>query len=93
MMKHNLVVLYDYYGGLLTDNQQRIFEDTYFNDYSLAEISEINNVSRNAIHKQLKSIEEKLSLYEDQLGLLKKREEIIKAIKDDNLISKIDHLI
>jgi len=92
-MKHNLVVLYDYYGSLLTDNQQRIFEDTYFNDYSLAEISEINNVSRNAIHKQLKSIEEKLSLYEDQLGLLKKREEIIKAIKDDNLISKIDHLI
>lgn len=93
MKKHNLVVLYDYYGNLLTENQQKIFEDTYFHDHSLAEVSEINNVSRNAIHKQLKSIEEKLNHYEDKLGLMKKREEILKIVKAESLVADIDHLI
>ena len=92
-MKHNLVVLYDYYGSLLTSIQQQIFEDTYFNDCSLSEVSEINGVSRNAIHKQLKTIEEKLLFYEEKLLLASKRNLILEKIKDEELVREIESLI
>ena len=32
--------LYDYYGELLTDKQKEYFEDYYFDNLTLAEISE-----------------------------------------------------
>ena len=46
--------LYDYYKDLFTEKQQEYFEDYYYNNFSLAEIAENNDVSRNAIHNQLK---------------------------------------
>ena len=49
-----LVNLYDYYGVLLTEKQQQYFENYYFDDLSLGEIAENDNVSRNAVHGQLK---------------------------------------
>ena len=48
--------LYDLYGKLLTDKQQEYFENYYFNNLSLSEMAENYGISRNAIHKQLKSI-------------------------------------
>ena len=80
--------LYDYYGELLTEKQQEYFEDYYFNNYSLSEISENNCVSRNAVHKQIKESIEKLSFYEDKLGYLKRDNElkkIISKIKDEKI--------
>ena len=58
-----LIILYDLYGELLNDKQQQYFEEYYFNNLSLGEISENLNISRNAVHKSLQSIEEKLKLY------------------------------
>ena len=55
-----LIILYDFYSELLSDKQKEHFEDYYFNNLSLGEISENENVSRNAIHKSIKSIENKL---------------------------------
>ena len=65
-MNHRLYLtyLYDYYGELLTEKQRNYFEEYYFNNLSLLEISENYQVSRNAIHKQLKEVEEKLNKYE-----------------------------
>ena len=45
-----LIILYDYYGELLSEDNKRYFEDYYFDNLSLAEIAENNNVSRNNIH-------------------------------------------
>ena len=45
-----LIILYDFYSELLSDKQKEHFEDYYFNNLSLGEISENENVSRNAIH-------------------------------------------
>ena len=56
--------LYDYYGVLLTEKQQQYFENYYFDDLSLGEIAENDNVSRNAVHGQLKNVEERLQFYE-----------------------------
>ena len=87
--------LYDYYGELLTDKQKEYFEDYYFNNLTLAEIAENNNISRNAIHKQIKETENKLELFEEKLQLLKKRRKISKLIEnlDKSLKEKIEELI
>lgn len=87
--------LYDYYGVLLTEKQQEYFVDYYFNNLTLAEIAENNSVSRNAVHKQLKEVEEKLSTYEEKLQLYKKGKRIKEFIKglDEKLIAEIEELI
>ncbi len=74
--------LYDYYGVLLTDKQRSYFEDYYFRDFSLSEIAENDGVSRNAIHKQLKLVGEKLEQYEAQLHLLEKRGKILSLLQN-----------
>ena len=79
--------LYDYYGELLTDKQRTYYEDYYFNDLSLAEIAEVNNVSRNAVHNQIKIALERLDYYEEILKLYQKQLKIIKILdKVDNRI-------
>ena len=74
-------MLYDIYGSLLTDKQKEYFEDYYFKNLSLSELATKYNVSRNAVHKQLKETIKRLENYEDNLKLAKKNkmlEEIIK---------------
>ena len=64
MLKETL--LYDYYGELLTSKQKNYFEDYYFNNLTLQEISENNNVSRNNAYKIIKDALEKLNYYENK---------------------------
>lgn len=87
--------LYDYYGDLLTDKQKEYFEDYYFNNLTLSEIAENNNISRNAIHKQIKESEKKLYFFEEKLNLLEKREKLEKIINklNDSIKQKIEELI
>ena len=77
--------LYDFYGSLLTDKQRDYFENYYFNNLSLGEMAENYGVSRNAIHKQLKIVEERLKYYEENLELLEKSK------KAEELVQKINH--
>lgn len=87
--------LYDYYGELLTVKQQQYFEDYYWNNLTLSEIAENNNISRNAIHKQLKETVEKLCFYEEKLKLYQKRNQIKQLINelDEEKQSQIMDLI
>ncbi len=78
-----LVNLYDYYGVLLTEKQQQYFENYYFDDLSLGEIAENDNVSRNAVHGQLKNVEERLQFYEKSLHLYENHGKVL------NLLSQI----
>ncbi len=87
------IILYDLYSSLFSVKQKEYFEDYYFNNLSLSEISENVGVSRNAIHKSIKSIEKKLLFYEDNLKLYKKNLEvnnIIKDINDKNIRKKLE---
>ncbi|MBR3897943.1 MAG: hypothetical protein IKJ43_01525 [Bacilli bacterium] len=77
-----LINLYDYYGELLTDKQREYFEDYYFNNYSLSEISENKGISRNAIHKTIKDTENKLMHFEKILKEYEKSNKIREIIKD-----------
>lgn len=73
-------ILFDFYGKLLTDRQYSVVELYYIYDFSLAEIGEELNISRQAVYDTLKRSEQKLYEYEDILGLIEKfnsnREEI-----------------
>lgn len=79
-----LIILYDLYGELLNDKQKKYFEEYYFNNLSLGEISENLNISRNAVHKSLQSIEEKLQFYEEKLKLYKKSKIIYDIIEKES---------
>lgn len=87
-----LIILYDYYENLLSDKQKEYFSLYYFDNLSLSEISENLSVSRNAIHKSLKSIENLLLDYEDKLKIYfktKKIEEIIKGSKVEDKVLEV----
>ena len=91
-----LIMLYDYYGMLFNEKQREYFENYYFNNLSLGEISDNINISRNAIHKVIKTMEEKLLFYEDKLKLYKKSislKEIINKINDDELKKELERLL
>ena len=79
-----LINLYDIYGDLLTEKQKEYFEDYYFNNLTLSEMSENYEVSRNAIHKQLKEVEEKLNKYEETLKIDQKNKRIKEICNDLN---------
>ena len=70
------VELFDYYGELFTDKQKEYFIDYCFNNLTLQEIADNNNVSRNAIHDQLKKVISSLDYYEEKLGLLNKEKKL-----------------
>lgn len=90
-----LIDLYDIYGSLLTDKQQKYFEDYYFNNLSLSEISENEDITRNAIHKHIKDACEKLNYYESNLKINEKNIEILKITEklDKEVKQKIEELI
>lgn len=75
-----LTILYDYYGALLTDRQKLYFTYYYFDNLSLQEIGDNLNVSRNAIHKELKVIKDKLYNYEEKLKLYDRDKRLLKVV-------------
>ena len=90
-----LNLLYDCYKELFTEKQQMYFEEYYFDNLSLSEIAENNDVSRNAVHNQLKIMEEKLIELEDKLKINKKKEELLSILEnkvDDKTLERIKGL-
>lgn len=69
-----LSMLYDFYGALLKENNRRIFEAYIQEDYSISEIAEEMEISRQAVHDAVKRITKQLKGYEEKLGLLERFE-------------------
>ena len=91
-----LIILFDYYEELLTDSQKKYFIDYYFNNLSLAEIAENENVSRNAVSKDLKLTKEKLVNYEEKLKLYdkdKKMRKVIDKIADEGIKEELEKIL
>ena len=68
----------------------------YLNDLSLGEIADNYGVSRNAIFNQIKIVEERLDFYEKVIGLKRKREEVLKLLKnkvDQTTYEKIEDIL
>ena len=83
--------IFEYYKSLLTCKQVEYFTDYYYNNLTLQEIADNNNISRNAVHKNIKDILKKLEIYEEKLKVYKKKVRIEKII--ENLDSSIKERI
>ncbi len=94
-MDIHYVELFDYYGDLFTDKQKEYFKDYYENNLTLQEIADNNSVTRNAVHKNIKDIVQKLDYYEEKLNLYKNKKKIEKLIEniDKDIKDKIEELI
>lgn len=65
-------ILFDFYGKILSDRQYTTIELYYIYDFSLSEIGEKLNISRQGVYDTLKRAEQKLYEYEEILGLVNK---------------------
>lgn len=81
-------MLLDFYGQLLTKKQYEVMDLHYNGDYSLSEIAEHLNISRQGVHDNVKRGRSLLGSYEKKLGLLKrfmeqksKMEKMLKHLK------------
>ena len=76
--------LYDFYGELLTERQQQVYESVVLEDYSLSEVAEDLGISRQGVHDMIKRCNKTLEEYEQKLHLVEK----FLSVKEK--VSKID---
>jgi len=95
MVNIEIGILFDYYGELLTDRQQEIFKDYYFDNLTMQEIADNNEISKNAVHKTINAINNNLKYYEKKLRLYEKSKKIKELISDleDSKREQINELI
>lgn len=92
--------LFEFYATLLTDKQMNYIELYYADDYSLAEIAEEFNISRQAVYDNIKRTEKVLESYEEKLHLFSNYvvrnqllEELMKKYSSDQyLITKLQEI-
>ncbi|HPD00509.1 MAG TPA: YlxM family DNA-binding protein [Acetivibrio sp.] len=65
-------LLLDFYGQLLTERQFEIMDMHFNNDYSLGEIAEQLNISRQGVYDNIKRGKALLKRMEEKLGLVEK---------------------
>ena len=63
-------LLYDFYGDLLTDHQQKVYQDAVFNDMSLSEVAVCYGITRQGAFDLLKRCDKIMQGYEEKLHLI-----------------------
>jgi predicted DNA-binding protein YlxM (UPF0122 family) len=74
------VLLLDTYAGLLTEKQRRLCDMYYNQDFSLAEIAEIENTTRQAARDGIAKARARLVSLEECLGLSDRRQRTLEAL-------------
>ena len=69
--KLEISLLYDFYGALLPEAQQRVVELYVNDDLSLSEAADIMSISRQGVRDSLSRAQKKLRSFEEKLGLLR----------------------
>ena len=82
MSAFEIILLYDYYGKMLTEKQQEYIDMRYNQDLSLGEIAEIQGVSRQAVFDNLSRTEALLRRMEENIGCVKRDMQIRKAAQE-----------
>ena len=95
-------MLYDFYAPLLTEKQQKYLQYYFHENYSLAEIAEQFDISRQAVYEHIRRSEAALEEYEQRLQLLasfEKRSVCLKQIEqiaaslDDDTANELLRLV
>ena len=74
-------LLFDYYGGMLTEKQRDCFDMRYNQDLSLGEIGQVLGVSRQGVHDNLTRTEALLRKLEENIGCVSRDLERRKALR------------
>ena len=77
-----LVLLFDTYGGMLTDKQRECFDMRHNQDLSLGEIADELGVSRQAVNDNLSRTEALLRRMEENIGCVKRDMLLRKAMEE-----------
>ena len=77
-----MALLFDTYGGMLTDKQRECFDMRYNQDLSLGEIGEMLGVSRQAVNDNLKKTEALLRRMEENIGSVKRDMQIRRVVQE-----------
>nr|WP_256521709.1 putative DNA-binding protein [Halobacillus sp. A5] len=83
--------LFDFYQSLLTPKQRNYMELYYLEDYSLGEISENFDVSRQAVYDNIRRTEAMLEEYENKLHLYEKFDKRQKLFQQMESKAESDH--
>ncbi|MGP1907477.1 putative DNA-binding protein [Metabacillus sp. JX24] len=73
--------LFDFYQSLLTPKQKSYMSLYYLDDYSLGEIAEEYDISRQAVYDNIKRTEAMLEQYEEKLLLFEKFQKRLQLIE------------
>ena len=76
-----VALLFDYYGGMLTEKQREYLDMRYNQDLSLGEIAQMQNVSRQAVFDNLSRTEALLTRMEENIGCVKRDMQIREALE------------
>ena len=87
-----LGTLLERYGALLTPSQREIMSSYCLFDLSLGEIAIERGTSRAAVEDALKKAIKKLENYEEALGLSKKRDHLLKLLREGDLKTLEDEI-
>ena len=77
----HMALLFDTYGGMLTEKQRECFDMRYNQDLSLGEIGEALGVSRQAVNDNLSRTEALLRRMEENIGCVKRDMQIRSAAR------------
>ncbi|WP_125565112.1 YlxM family DNA-binding protein [Companilactobacillus insicii] len=80
-------LLYNFYHSLLTKKQNQYMNLYYVEDFSLSEIAEQLEVSRQAVMDNLHRSVSLLESFENEIGLVKKTQEI------DDIANQLDQIV
>lgn len=82
-----LSMLYDFYGALLKENQQRMFEASVLEDYNYSEIAEDEGISRQGVYDAIRRASRQLREYEEKLGL------VARFVKQKEQVKEMHHIL
>ena len=74
--------LYDFYGPLLTERQQKLLSLYCNEDFSLSEIAAREGISRQGVYDAVHRAERQLEAYEKQLGLLARYRSMTQGLEE-----------
>lgn len=90
--KVRMALLYGVYGPLLNENRRRVLSMWIDEDYSLAEIAQEIEISRQGVYDSIKRSEQILRRSEEQLGVVRRmlvQEALMRACETDDLSPKM----
>ena len=76
-----MILLFDYYGDLLTDRQRLCLDMHYNQDLSLGEIAQELSISRQAVYDNLSRAEALLKNMEEKTGCVSRDRALRKAMR------------